>query len=194
MEKPTAEQIATALKEKFGDNIISQSQEYDFPVFVIKKEALVSIFRFLYDDEKFQFRYLTTACGLHFPETEQPFAMMYQLHSLVYNVRIRFKAFTSARDLEYDTLIPIFSAANWMEREAYDFFGFKFKGHPNLKKILNVEDMDYFPMRKEYALEDSTRYDKDDTLFGREKSGFDKERLMNQNNNMPSQKLLKDNK
>jgi NADH-quinone oxidoreductase subunit C len=69
--------------------------------------------------------------------------------------------------LEYETLTGIFSAANWMEREAYDFFGIRFKGHPNLKRILNVEDMDYFPMRKEYKLEDETRTDKNDTMFGR---------------------------
>ncbi len=182
--KPTIEDISTALKSKFGDAILSQSQEYDFPVFVIRKESLVPVFRFLYDDENFQFRYLTTACGLHFPGEEQPFGMMYQLHSLIHNLRIRFKAFTSANDLQYDTLIPIFSAANWMEREAFDFYGFKFKDHPNLKRILNVEDMDYFPMRKEYPVEDATRTDKDDTMFGRKAAGYDREKLMAEKNKL----------
>ena len=167
MEKPTVEQISNSLKEKFGESILSQSQEYDFPVFIIKKESLVAIVRFLYDDEKFQFRYLTTMCGLHYPHAEQPFGMMYQLHSLVHNLRIRFKAFTTLSDLQYDSLIPVFSTANWMEREAFDFYGIKFKGHPNLKRILNVEDMDYFPMRKEYPVEDASRTDKNDTMFGR---------------------------
>ena len=54
-----------------------------------------------------------------------------------------------------------------MERETFDFFGIIFDGHPNLTRILNVEDMDYHPMKKEYALEDETRTDKDDTFFGR---------------------------
>ena len=49
----------------------------------------------------------------------------------------------------------------------YDFYGIIFKGHPNLKRILNMDEMNYFPMRKEYALEDGTRTDKDDTMFGR---------------------------
>jgi NADH-quinone oxidoreductase subunit C len=106
-------------------------------------------------------------CGLHYPDSAQPFGMMYQIHSLIHNIRIRFKAFTTKEDLEYETLIPVFSAANWMEREAWDFYGIKFKGHPNLKRILNVEDMDYFPMRKEYHVEDETRTDKNDTMFGR---------------------------
>jgi NADH-quinone oxidoreductase subunit C len=112
-------------------------------------------------------------CGLHFPGTEFPFAMMYQLHSLEFNIRIRLKAFTQT-DLNFDSLTPVFSGANWMEREAYDFYGFIFRGHPNLKRILNVEDMDYFPMRKEFPVEDETRYDKDDTLFGREPAGYKK--------------------
>jgi NADH-quinone oxidoreductase subunit C len=54
-----------------------------------------------------------------------------------------------------------------MERETYDFFGVNFTGHPNLKRILNVYEMDYFPMRKEYPMEDQTRADKDDEMFGR---------------------------
>ena len=178
MEKPTIEQIAAALKEKFGDSIIVREQLYDFPCFTIKKEALLSIVRFLYDDERFQFRYLTTMCGLHYPAAEQPFGMMYQLHSLTNNIRLRFKAFTTINDLQYDSLIPVFSGANWMEREAFDFYGFIFKGHPNLKRILNVEDMDYFPMRKEYPVEDQTRYDKDDTMFGRKAAGYDRDELM----------------
>jgi NADH-quinone oxidoreductase subunit C len=166
-EKPTIDDITNALKEKFGEQIISQSQEYDFTVIQIQKSAVVPVMKFLYDNENFQFRYLTTICGLHFPEASQPFGLMYQLHSLRNNIRIRFKAFTSKEDLEYETLTGIFSAANWMEREAFDFYGFRFKGHPNLKRILNVEDMDYFPMRKEYKIEDETRTDKDDTMFGR---------------------------
>ena len=54
-----------------------------------------------------------------------------------------------------------------MERETYDFFGVVFEGHPNLKRILNVEEMSIFPLRKEYPLEDQTREDKNDAMFGR---------------------------
>jgi NADH-quinone oxidoreductase subunit C len=65
------------------------------------------------------------------------------------------------------TVTDLFSGANWMERETYDFYGILFEGHPNLKRILNVEYLDYFPMRKEYPLEDPTREDKDNRFFGR---------------------------
>jgi NADH-quinone oxidoreductase subunit C len=54
-----------------------------------------------------------------------------------------------------------------MERETYDFFGVNFIGHPNLIRILNVDEMEHFPMRKEYEMEDPTRRDKDDEMFGR---------------------------
>jgi len=191
MGKPTIEEIATALNQQFGDQIISQSQDYDFPVFMLKKEAVVPVIKFLYDNESFQFRYLTTLCGLHYPAAALPFGMMYQVHSLVHNLRIRFKAFTTKDDLQYETLTTVFSAANWMEREAYDFFGFRFKGHPNLKRILNVEDMDYFPMRKEYPLEDATRNDKDDTMFGRKANGYDRAWLMAEKDDERLKKLNK---
>ena len=174
MSKPDISQIAEALKEKFGNAIVTQEQLYDFPVFTVDKNKIFEVIRFLYDEEKFQFRFLTTLCGIHLPETEKPFAMMYQVHSLIHNIRIRFKALTTVDDLQFDSLTPLFSGANWMEREAFDFYGFRFKGHPNLTRILNVDDMDYFPMRKEYPVEDLTRYDKDDTMFGRKPGGYKK--------------------
>ena len=174
MNTPTIEQVVESIKEKFGDHILRQEQQYDFTVITIDKSILFDLCRFLYDDERFQFRYLTTACGIHLPDLPKPFAMMYQLHSLVFNLRIRFKSYTTLNDLQFDSLIPIFSAANWMEREAFDFYGIRFKGHPKMVRILNVEDMDYHPMRKEYPVEDLTRTDKDDTMFGRDKAGFKK--------------------
>jgi NADH-quinone oxidoreductase subunit C len=177
MEKPTIEQVIAALQEKFADSIVSIEQSYDFQVVHITKPAVVPVLRFLYENETFAFRYLTTACGLHHPDQPQPFGMMYQVHSLTNNLRLRFKAFTTAADLEYETLTELFPAANWMEREAFDFFGFRFKGHPDLRRILNMDEMDYFPLRKEYPIEDATRYDKDDTLFGRKQSGYDRKRL-----------------
>jgi len=152
MEKPTIEEISASLKSKFGDQIISQSQEFDFPVFIITKDAVLPVVRFLYDDVNFQFRYLTTMCGLHFPDAAQPFGMMYQLHSLTHNIRIRFKAFTTINDLQYDTITSVFSAANWMEREVYDMFGIRFAGHPDLRRILMPEEYEGWPQRRDFPL------------------------------------------
>ncbi len=93
--------------------------------------------------------------------------MVYHLHSLTNNIRLRFKVFTNIETPDIFTATQLYSCANWMERETYDFFGVNFIGHPNLKRILNVDEMDYFPMRKEYPMEDQTRVDKDDEMFGR---------------------------
>ena len=92
---------------------------------------------------------------------------MYQLHNLVNNQRIRLKIYLPVENPVAPTLTGVFAAANWLERETYDFYGVIFEGHPNLKRILNVDEMIIFPMRKEYPLEDQTREDKNDSMFGR---------------------------
>jgi NADH-quinone oxidoreductase subunit C len=107
-------------------------------------------------------------CGIHFPDDkEREFALMYQIHNMKTNVRLRIRTFMPKSDLEMPTITDLWKTANWMEREAYDFYGFKFIGHPNLTRILNMDEMNYHPMRKEYALEDEARTDKDDKYFGR---------------------------
>jgi NADH-quinone oxidoreductase subunit C len=89
------------------------------------------------------------------------------LHNLKTGFRIRLKAFGAKENIEFETLTDLYSGANWMERETFDFYGIKFKGHPDLRAILNMEDLGYHPMLKEYALEDGTRTDKNDKMFGR---------------------------
>ena len=65
------------------------------------------------------------------------------------------------------SITSLFNCANWMERETFDFYGIIFNGHPNLVRILNMDEMTSFPMRKEFPMEDSGRTDKDDRFFGR---------------------------
>ena len=89
------------------------------------------------------------------------------MHSLTNNFRIRIKTSLSIENPTISSIVAIHASANWMERETFDFYGIQFKGHPNLVRILNEDSMDYFPMRKEYHLEDETREDKDDRFFGR---------------------------
>jgi NADH-quinone oxidoreductase subunit C len=155
------------LRNRFGEAILSEVVEMDMPVYVVKKEIIADLLRFLYDDETLRYRFLTTLCGIHYPESDQPFGVIYHLHSLENNQRIRIKTFTTLEDLTIPSATAVFAGANWMERETFDFYGILFTGHPNLKRILNVDDMDYFPMRKEYPLEDGTREDKNDDFFGR---------------------------
>lgn len=160
----TEDRIITVLREKFADDFVSTESPYGFITATFKPSNIVAIIRFLYDSEKYQ--YLTTLSGIHYPD-QKSIAVMYQLHNLRENKRLRLKIYLPEEKPEVETLTTVFPAANWMERETYDFFGVTFKGHPNLKRILNVEDMTIFPMRKEYPLEDQTREDKNNLMFGR---------------------------
>ncbi len=166
MEGTDQEKIISALKEKFEGDVLQVELLYDFLTITLKKDQIISIIRHLYDHPDTQFQYLTTLCGIHFPDQNQ-IAVMYQLHSLTKNYRIRLKIYLPVENPVTPTLTTVFPAANWLERETFDFFGVIFEGHPNLKRILNVEDMIIFPLRKEYPLEDQTREDKNDTMFGR---------------------------
>lgn len=166
MDSTTQEKIANIIKEKFEAEILSVETPYNFLTFNLKKDRIIEIIEHLYHHSEGKFQYLTTLCGIHYPEVKQ-IAIMYQLHSLANNWRVRLKIYLPEEEPVIPTLTKVFSAANWMERETYDFFGVKFTGHPDLRRILNVEDMIVFPMRKEIPLEDQTREDKKDFMFGR---------------------------
>ena len=164
----TNEHIKNRLTEKFGEQVTGFEEPYGMLGFEVPKDLNLKVLNFLYDEEDLQFRFLTDLCAVHYPQQKgREIAVVYHLHNMTENVRIRFKVFTDINKPDVYTATGLFSAANWMERETYDFFGVNFVGHPNLKRILNVDEMDYFPMRKEFPLEDQTRIDKDDEMFGR---------------------------
>jgi len=166
MEGSGQEKIITTLKEKYEDDILHIEAPYNFLTITLRKEKVVEIIGYLYNHPDTKFQYLTTLGGIHFPELNQ-IVVMYQLHNLANNQRIRLKIYLPSENPVIPTITGIFAAANWLERETYDFFGVIFEGHPDLKRILNVDEMIIFPMRKEYPLEDQTREDKNDTMFGR---------------------------
>jgi NADH-quinone oxidoreductase subunit C len=164
----TNDSIKQQLIEKFGDQVQNFQEPYGMLTFEAPKELNLKVLQFLYDEESLGFRFLTDLQAVHYPDNKgRELAVVYHLHNLVANVRIRFKVFTDIQTPDVFSATALFSAANWMERETYDFYGVNFVGHPNLKRILNVDELDYFPMRKEYPLEEQTRVDKDDDMFGR---------------------------
>lgn len=156
------------LNVNFSEDILSSELLYDYPVFTVRREKIIDIISFLYNEPELKFQFLTTLCGIHFPDNKgQELGVIYHLHSLTKNYRIRIKIFFNINDPIVPTLTGLFLTANWMERETFDFYGVVFKGHPNLKRILNVDEMTVFPLRKEFPLEDPTREDKNDSMFGR---------------------------
>jgi NADH-quinone oxidoreductase subunit C len=164
----TNETIKDRLIAKFGDQLSQFEEPYGLLTFTAPKDLNLKVMQFLYDDEELRMQFLTDLTAVHYPnQPGRELAVVYHLHNLVDNVRIRFKVYTAIAQPDVFTATQLFSAANWMERETFDFYGVNFVGHPNLKRILNVDEMEYFPMRKEFPLEDQTRIDKDDAMFGR---------------------------
>ncbi len=165
----TNEIIRQHLTDKFGEQIYNWEESYGMLTFTSHKEINLKVLQFLFDDPTLQFRFLTDLCAVHYPEKKgEELAVVYHLHNFIENIRIRFKIFTDINKPDVFSATALYSSANWMERETYDFYGVNFIGHPNLVRILNADEMDYFPMRKEYPLEEQTRIDKDDEMFGRD--------------------------
>ncbi len=162
------ETIRQRLTEKFEGVLGEWSEPYGMLTFSAPKDLNLKVLQFLFDDETLRFRFLTDLQAVHYPERKgEELCVVYHLHNLVDNVRIRFKVYTDIQSPGVFSATALYAGANWMERETFDFYGVNFVGHPNLIRVLNVDEMDYFPMRKEFPLEDQTRVDKDDEMFGR---------------------------
>lgn len=163
----------TDIQEKliatFESNVFNFHQDRDIFSLEINADINTAVILFLKNDPSLRFHFLTDLCGVHYPENEanRQFAIVYHLHNWYDNKRIKIKAFINGTTPEIKTISNIFLSSNWMERETYDFYGVNFIGHPQLKRILNMDEMISFPMRKEFPLEDGGRTDKDDRFFGR---------------------------
>ncbi|WP_183575353.1 NADH-quinone oxidoreductase subunit C [Mucilaginibacter sp. X5P1] len=167
MGKITNEELLKKINAKFDQQITVVGEPYGLLTIETSRDHIIDLLDFLKNDTVMQFIFLTDITGIHYPEQASPIGVIYHLHSLVNNVRIRIKVFLPADDYHIPTATTVWNGANWMERETYDFFGVIFDGHPDLRRILNVDDMTAFPMRKEFPLEDPNRVDKKDYFFGR---------------------------
>lgn len=164
----TNERILDRLKEQFSDKVHTPDLQYGLLSLSTDREHIIRVMEFLKTDKELDFIFLTDLCGVHYPSRDHKFEVVYHLHSFTNNIRLKIKLPLAGDPPKAPTMTTLWSAANWMERETYDFFGIIFEGHPNLKRILNVDEMTIFPMRKEYPLEDNTRKDKNDEMFGRD--------------------------
>lgn len=163
----TNEFVLEAINREFPDSVLSHSEPYGFLTVEIKKEDIKKVIHHL-KISSLDFNFLTDITGIHYPELkDKELGVIYHLHNMRQNFRIRLKTFMPRKNAEVDTLTDLWAGANWMERETFDFFGIKFRGHPDLRVILNDPELGYHPMLKEYPLEDGTRTDKDDRMFGR---------------------------
>ena len=123
---------------------------------------IAEVLTYLRDDPKCQFAVLIDICGVDYPEREKRFEVVYHLLSPRLNQRIRVKLSTDEAT-PVASVNDIFPAANWYEREAYDMFGIRFTGHPDLRRLLTDYGFQGYPLRKDFPLTGSVevRYDAD---------------------------------
>lgn len=167
MGKITNEELLSNINTQFGDEVTVVGEPFGLLTLQTGTDKLIDLLSFLKNSPALQFIYLTDITAVHYPEQELTIGVIYHLHSLVNNVRVRIKVFIDGENCHIPTATTLWNGANWMERETYDLFGVIFDGHPDLRRILNVDDMTAFPMRKEFPLEDPNRVDKKDYFFGR---------------------------
>jgi NADH-quinone oxidoreductase subunit C len=158
------QQVIDDLVATFGAEHVAHERLVDMLVITVPKATAHDVLR--HCKERHGFHFLTSLCGMHYEE-RNALGLVLHLHDMRSGHRIRIKTETPIKEPAFRTFTDLWPAANWMEREAWDFFGIRFEGHPDLRRILNMEDFPAFPLRKDYPLEDPTREDKDDSFFGR---------------------------
>lgn len=142
--------VVTALKEKFPDSILEVTTLRDLKdefTVRVKKEGIIDICSYL--KKEFRFNLLSDLCGVHYPDRDDKFEVVYHIFSIDAKERLRLKVGLKEGE-KINTVTPVWGTANWHEREAFDLLGIVFEGHPNLKRILLPDDWTGHPLRKDY--------------------------------------------
>lgn len=142
-----ADHIASSLEGTIDAVRISHSEL----TVSVSAEEIVRVLKFLRDDAACEFSILIDIAGVDYPQRARRFDVVYHLLSMTRNQRIRVRI-----EVDEDTLVPscvpVFPAANWQEREAYDMYGILFAGHPDLRRLLTDYGFEGHPLRKDFPL------------------------------------------
>ena len=138
---------------KFPDEILEGPELESENAVSVKSDKILEILEYCRTDADMKFDFLTDLTAVDFLEFSSPerLAVIYVLRNRVSMENLIIRAFLSAQE-EIDTVSDIWYSAEWLEREVWDLFGIKFKGHPNLKRILMPDDYEGHPLRKDYPL------------------------------------------
>ena len=142
--------LLETFKAKFPDDVLETHAFRGDETVVLKKEALLKAAAFLKDELGFDFLMDLTAAD-YLPR-EPRFELVCHFYSSKHNYRLRLKCPVAEADARVDSLTPLWAGANWFEREAYDMYGIKFEGHPDLRRILMYDGFEGHPLRKDYPL------------------------------------------
>ncbi len=154
---------AIYIKENFEDAKVVEPIQHGNLIIYVAPEKIIEFLKFLRDDEKLSFKILLDVFGADLLGIREPrFEVIYNLLSLKLNNRITIKVALEEGE-EIPSVIPVFSAAGWFEREAFDMYGIVFSGHPDLRRILTDYGFEGHPLRKDFPLTGykEVRYDEE---------------------------------
>ncbi len=141
------------LQEKLGERILGSRSFRGDEAITIQREGAREIFRFLKDDPELHFNFLVDIAGADYLGKKEPrFEVVYHLCSLQTHQRLRVTLPVPETDPVVDSLTPLWKGANWLEREVWDMYGIRFRGHPDLRRILLYEEFKGHPLRKDYPV------------------------------------------
>jgi NADH-quinone oxidoreductase subunit C len=145
--KDLGDHIATANR----DDVVGVTQIHDELIVTVQAPAIARVVSFLRDDALCAFKCLMDICGVDWPARERRFDVVYNLLSLKHNQRIRVKVETD-ETTPVPSVVSVFPAANWYERETWDLYGVAFSDHPDLRRILTDYGFEGHPLRKDFPL------------------------------------------
>jgi NADH-quinone oxidoreductase subunit C len=142
------------LEEKFPEYVLDFHSDFGDDTAIIRKEGITEICLFLRDNPELSYNFLMDLTAVDYlgKTKKERFEVVYHFYSLKRNARLRLKAPVSEEDCAIDSITSLWECANWAEREAWDLYGIKFRGHPELKRILLYEPFEGHPLRKDYPV------------------------------------------
>lgn len=158
----TLQEIADHVAASLAPHLVESTVIHGQLVITVKRDAIVPVLTFLRDDPNCLFKLLSDLCGVDYPDRPERFEVVYNLLSLKLNQRIRVKV-TTDEENAVPSVTPVYSAAGWFEREAWDLFGIYFSDHPDLRRLLTDYGFEGHPLRKDFPLTGyvEVRYDEE---------------------------------
>ena len=148
----TPEQMAESLRGAFGDKVRAAIVAHGETTLEIHRDDALEVFQALRDRPEFAFNMLCDVTAVDYLGTTPRFAVVYHLHSLTENHRLRVKIRVVETDAWVHSLTPLWKLANWAERECWDMMGIRFVGHPDPRRILMYEEFVGHPLRRDYPV------------------------------------------
>ena len=147
-------ELLTLLQEKLASHLRNPRLELGDAVVDLDRKEILEVFRVLKIDSQLQFNLLVDITVVDWLDARpERFEMVYHRGSLPFGYRLRLKAPVPEQDAEVDSLTSLYAGANFMEREAWDMYGVRFRGHPDLRRILMYDEFKGHPLRKDYPVQ-----------------------------------------